>query len=439
MLRAIFIQFWNRKRSNISVAIELLCVFCLVWYMADYLFVYAYNCNIPNARDIRHTWKVNLGMFRDGVPEYRTEEGEPEALLDNFNRLLLTLHNYPGVEAVGVCDLGSTPETGYINGNRFRSATDTACIAWGQSITLLPTEDFFRVFAYTSDEGHTAVSTQDFDWTGANPAVISRSMAQALFPGENAIGREFLHIRDSSMTFRVAGIVDDVKRFEFQRIQSAYYLPLHLTAEEISGDGERSIGNLVVIVRSKASISDNLFHEAFKKEMTEALRIGNFYLKSVVSFSKMKEETTAEFGITNSIYARLYLMAFFLLNILLCVMGTFWYRINLRRGEIGLRKALGSSSRSIRNLFFAEGLILLTVAAVVAMVIELQFVKAGLIDTLGQNKNDPTVYLPDRTALRFLITNTITTCTLAVVILTAIWLPARKAAAVPPVEALRSE
>ncbi|GHV04984.1 ABC transporter permease [Bacteroidia bacterium] len=439
MFRAIIKQLWNRKRSNISVAIELVCVFCLVWYIVDYLFVFAYNCNIPNTRDIRHTWKVNFGIFPEGTPQYSAEEDEPEALLANFNRLLQILNNYPGVEAVGVCDLGSTPETGYINGERFRSATDTACLAWGQNIALLPTEDFFRVFGYTSGEGQVAVSTSDFDWSGANPAVLSRSMAQALFPDGNAMGREFCPVRNASMIYRVVGVIDDIKRFEFQRVQMAYYLPLRLTADVLSRDGEWSIRNLVIMVRSKASIPDNVFREAFRKEMTDALQIGNFYLKSIVSFSKIKDDTTAEFGIANAIRVRIYLMAFFLLNILLCVMGTFWYRINLRRSEIGLRKALGSTSRNIRNLFFLEGLILLAAAAIMAMVVELQFVKADLIETLGQDRSDLTVYLPDQTALRFLITNAITAAILATVILAAIWLPAKRAASVPPVEALRDE
>ena len=97
---------------------------------------------------------------------------------------------------------------------------------------------------------------------------------------------------------------------------------------------------------------------------------------------------------------------------------------------LGLRKALGSTSRNIRNLFFLEGLILLVAAAIMAIVVELQFVKADLIETLGPDRSDPIVYLPDRTALRFLITNAITA---------AIWLPAKRAASVPPVEALRDE
>jgi ABC-type lipoprotein release transport system permease subunit len=104
-----------------------------------------------------------------------------------------------------------------------------------------------------------------------------------------------------------------------------------------------------------------------------------------------------------------------------------------------LRKALGSSGRNIRNLFFIEGLCLLAVAALAAMMIEFQLVKADVIQTLGKDSGNPTVYLPDRTALRFLITNALTVGILTAVILSALWFPAKRAASVSPVEALKDE
>jgi hypothetical protein len=268
-------------------------------------------------------------MFPAGHPNYQAAENEDEALLTHFNRLLQALHNYPGVEAVTVCTDSSTPETGFYNGSSFASVADTSTYVQGQQFSSVVSEDFFRVFGYTRDNGRIAVSMHDFDWTDPRAIVISRSMEQALFPGGRAVGQELMAYRKPDERYVVVGVVDDIKRFDYRRPQHAYYLCLHLASPspKISMEMFFRYGGVTVAVRSKASIPDNLFHEAFKKEMTDALRIGNFYLKSVVSFSKIKEDTTAEFGVANDIRVRLYLMAFFLLNILLCVMGTFWYRI----------------------------------------------------------------------------------------------------------------
>jgi hypothetical protein len=404
-----------------------------MWYITDYLFVYACNCSIPSCRDTNHAWQVNLSVYPSDYSGFRAEENTPEACLANFERILRVLRDHPDVETTGVCDDMSIPGSGSYFGQGFVQPDDTTNTVWGQMISISPLADFFRVFGYTRDGGRTPVSMHDFDWSNPGAVVISRSAERALFPGgENAVGRE---LGRGSWRERVVGVVDDIKRFDFLRPQHAFYRPQKITGEQLMNPS----GNVAVFVRSRANISDSRFSENFMKEMSDALQIGNFYLEDIVACSSVEARITHMFGYTNEVRVRICLMVFFLLNILLCVLGTFWYRVNIRRSETGLRKAMGASKRSVRSHFFLEGLCLLAVAALLAMIVEAQFVKAGLIETLGKSENDLPGYLPDRTALRFLITNAITTVTLALVILGAIWIPAQKAASVPPVDALRDE
>jgi hypothetical protein len=439
MLRTVIIQLWNRRRSNLSIILELLCVFCLMWYITDYLFVYAYNCSIPSCRDINHAWQVKLSVYPSDYSGFRAEEDTPEARLANFDRVLRVLRDHPDVEATGISSHMSVPGSGSLYGRGYMLPEDTANMVGGQMITLSPLADFFRVFGYTRDGGRTPVSMHDFDWSDPGAIVISRSVERALFPGgENAVGSE-LAGWDRNSRFRIVGVVDDIKRFEYLRPQHAFYLPLTIDGERFMNPDASGEERIAVFVRSRASVSDSRFRENFMKEMGDALQIGNFYLDDIVACSRIEADVTQRFGYTNEVRVRIYLMVFFLLNILLCVLGTFWYKVNIRRSEIGLRKAMGSSKRNVRNRFFLEGICLLAVAAVFAMIVEIQFVKAGLIETLGNNQNTLSDYLPDRTLLRFLITNAITAVTLSLVILGAIWLPARRAAAVPPVDALRDE
>ena len=81
---------------------------------------------------------------------------------------------------------------------------------------------------------------------------------------------------------------------------------------------------------------------------------------------------------------------------------------------------------------------MLAVVTLPALFIEGQFVYAGLIETLGQYK-DNMGYLPDKIIVRFILTNCLTWLVLAVAILVAIWLPAGKAASLAPAEALHYE
>jgi cell division protein FtsX len=226
-------------------------------------------------------------------------------------------------------------------------------------------------------------------------------------------------------------VVDDIKRFNHLRPLNASYVQMRLDSTNLR--------YAEITLRSRADIPDAVFRERFVKEMENALQIGNFYLKDITSIEQIGVETDIKTGQTNSVRTRLWLMLFFLLNILLCVLGTFRYRIQTRRHEIGLRKALGASKASINRQFLAEGLCLLAVAAMVAVVINANIFHAGLIETPGADATLPAVYLPDRTGLRFLITNALTVLMLALVIVSAIWLPARRAAALPSAEALRDE
>jgi hypothetical protein len=422
MIKSIFTQILNRKRSNSWIVLELILVFGLVWYISDYFFVLNYNYNIPNGRNLKHTWQIELGEYPDVHPQYQAEANAKEVLRANFARILQAIRNYPEVEAVSVSDSYSVPESGSYFGSSFHSLDDSTNVGSGQYIELDPKEDFFRVFAYTTDNGKIPVSTGDFDWSNPKGIVIGRSLVDRLFPDGQAIGKTI------SGNYVILGIVDNIKRFGYERPQHVYYFPFHPKPDEL--------GSVCISIRSSSSITDASFQEAFQAEMTNRLQIGNFYLKKLVSYNQSAAYRKSH---NNDVQERTYLMIFFLLNILLCVMGTFWYRIQTRREEIGIRKALGSSSRNIRNILLAEGLCLLFLAMIPAMIIEFQFVQAGLIDTLGQTDENKGMYLPDRTFLRFLITNGITWVVMAAVVVTAIWLPARKAAALPAAEALHYE
>jgi ABC-type antimicrobial peptide transport system permease subunit len=432
MIKSIFTQILNRKRSNTWIVLELILVFCLVWYISDYFFVLNYNYSLPNYRNIEHTWKVDIAEYPKGHPQYQVEANNGEALEANFARILQTIRNYPGVEAISIATGNSEP--GNIHGSYrsgYYNADDSTRSVAAQYIYFESKEDFFRVFGYTTDNGKTPVSVGDFDWSTPNGVIIGRSVAEYLFNG-SAIGKE-LSIGKKGEHFVILGVVDNIKRYNYERPQNAIYFPFRLDSTNIR--------NAVISIRSSSSLSDVSFQETFKKEMSNRLQTGNFYLKKMVSYSKIADNTKNQRGTANEIRIHTYLMIFFLLNILLCVMGTFWYRIHTRREEIGIRKAMGASSSNILNNLLTEGLCLLLIAMIPAMVIEFQFVHAGLIKTMGLPFGNQKNYLLllDHTGLRFLITNSITWVVMAAVIVTAIWLPARKAAAMPAAEALHYE
>lgn len=426
MLKTIFIQLWNRRRNNLWLLVELLLVFCLVWYMVDYFFVLGYNESLPASRDTSHTWQVNVRQLPESHPDYKAGESDSTALEANYARVLDRLRRFDGIEAVSVITIYSSPNSGNYMGDYYRNKEDTLKEASGQIVEFDPREDFFRVFGYRYPDGK-PVSVKDFDWADPKAMVISKRVSDQLFGSAGGIGKEVVHEDDNHI---IKGVVGDIKRFSYLRTQSTFYLPVKADADNIE--------DMEIAIRNSDTYADAVFLRKFREKMYDELRIGNFYLQSIKSYKQIEKETSASFGQTGNVRIYSALLLFFLLNILLCVMGTFWYRIRVRREEVGLRMAMGATQQGILRQFFVEGLCLLAIITIPAMLIEMQFVYAGMIDTLGQEGKN-LAFLPDRTVVRFLLTNCITWLVLACMILLAIWIPAKRASRMVPADALHYE
>lgn len=178
------------------------------------------------------------------------------------------------------------------------------------------------------------------------------------------------------------------------------------------------------------------FPERFVKEMREQLTLDPYFIASVTSFDKMREEYTKSSisGLLNSVYA---ITAFLFFNIFLGATGTFWYRTQGRRSEIGLRMAIGASRRNVKGMLCLETLILLFIASLVAASICLQIGQTDLFRLfdlpIGNHGRIGIGYLQD--FLNYFTTFGI----LAVISLAAVWLPASLISAIQPSEALRDE
>ena len=121
---------------------------------------------------------------------------------------------------------------------------------------------------------------------------------------------------------------------------------------------------------------------------------------------------------------------FLMLNIFLGILGTFWFRTQQRRGEIALFKALGSTNHDVFLRQISEGLILLSVATLFAIIIDLNLAFINL-----NTSHDGTYLEP----IRFITTVVISYLLTALMIIVGTWFPARKAMSIQPAEALHEE
>jgi hypothetical protein len=106
--------------------------------------------------------------------------------------------------------------------------------------------------------------------------------------------------------------------------------------------------------------------------------------------------------------------------------GVVAYRVGARRGEIGIRMAVGAGRGQVRRLVLAHSLGLVGLGT--ALGLAASFALSGLLDSLlfGVNPGDPG-------------TLALAALTLVATAAAAAWIPAQRATRIDPVEALRGE
>jgi len=184
--------------------------------------------------------------------------------------------------------------------------------------------------------------------------------------------------------------------------------------------------------------ADRGFATRFETDMREQLNIGPYFFSSVTPMSHVKKQGLSMWGETGRINGVIAVVVFLLLNIFLGIMGTFWFRTQSRRQEIGLRMALGSSRRKVTSQMMTESLLLLSLSVATGLVICLNIANTDLLAKIGI----PDAYYQqgEISVLWRGIRNLVLSFGfLALISVLAVWYPARQASRTQPAEALRSE
>lgn len=70
MTKKLFTQIKNEWRSNTWLALELLVVSVVMWYIVDYIYTQAATAMEPRGFDIEHCYLINMGRLTDKSPDY---------------------------------------------------------------------------------------------------------------------------------------------------------------------------------------------------------------------------------------------------------------------------------------------------------------------------------------------------------------------------------
>jgi putative ABC transport system permease protein len=258
--------------------------------------------------------------------------------------------------------------------------------------------------------------------------VLGDEMTHNLFPGRPAVG-SFILLNDHR--FEVIGTLKRVGRGDNNTTNTRAYIPFQVMRSAFPLKGEEAYDAISSLNYQPRVPGEHLLAQEEARRVIG--RNHHFDYHDENAFEG--RDTIQQAQMINTIFDAMngFLGTVGLVTLALGAIGVInimLVAVTERTREIGLRKALGATNRNIMLHFFAEGTILTLVSGLIGMAL------AGGLMILFRNYNGPGGFDPPRLVLKTAIL-AIASLTLAGV--AAGLYPARKAARLEPVEALRQE
>jgi predicted permease len=248
-------------------------------------------------------------------------------------------------------------------------------------------------------------------------AIVNETMARQYWPGQNVVGRRFKlgGPSDDVPWTQIIGVVADLRQMGLdQPIKAEMYMPYRQLKDyrfyaprdlaiRTSGDTSTLVGAVRQIVR----------------EVDPDQPISNVATMSEVLGVELEQRRMG----------MIMLVAFAGLALLLASLGIYGvlaYFVTQHTNEIGVRMALGADQRNILALVLKKGMGLTLVGAGIGLVGSFALTRLMSSLLFGVKASDPLTFV-------------IVPLLLAAVALLACWIPARRAAKVDPLVALRYE
>ncbi|HEY6345889.1 MAG TPA: ABC transporter permease [Bryobacteraceae bacterium] len=349
----------------------------------------------------------------------QTVAQERERVMRMYNQILDKLAAIPGVTSVGFAD--AAPLEGFSPFNPLYAEDKT--FQPGQ----VPTARRYRLIApgFFRTMQTRMIAGRDFTWTDLyekrHVAIISENLAREWWGAPRAaLGKR---VREGSIDpwREIVGVVENVYENGMQVKPPEFaYLPA-LMDRYLVFDHEFVIGRGMFAIRSKRTGTDSLLAEARQAIYSVNGRQPVFLVRTL---KELYDQSMARTSFTLVMLAIAGGMA--LLLGIVGIYGVIAYAVSQRTREIGIRMALGAPPAVLLRAFVRQGLLLAGVGAALGLVAAAGLTRLMSSLLFGVTALDPLTY------------GAVSVLLISAAVL-ASYIPARRAMAVDPVEALRAE
>ena len=449
-MRKILNNIWSQRTNNVWLFLELIVVCFVAWTQLDPIIVRLYYRSLPSGIDGDRMVVANILSTRpyDIADNSMTQEERDNQYWkreaeygEEANVIKLQLLAIDGVEQASIADpvmgiyartdLFSSPG-GFSNMLRYAWQNDTVLV---NDICYAKDEHFFETYGIQPIAGcKTSKELSDIDqgW------IVSQSLAEYYFGSPEAAINKELHaafFADGDWHQPIVAVVNDVHVSEKDYNTWAVY----------SNNGTIRTGgsqNLIVL-RLKPGINPRRFAEEQNYHAwnyaSDNYAVASFTAYDDIGSSRNQFATPS---LSYDFNLQIATAVFFLINLCLGVIGTFWMQTKRRTEESGIMRAFGATKRRIMSMFLAEGWVLATVSMFIACVLYLNYVKMGFgelcISTHQPGTQPDPTWVADK-PLHFLIVSAIVYLIILCTVLIDTAIPAVKIIGAKITNALRDE
>lgn len=442
MKRKLLKQIGNEWKSNIWLAVELLIVSVVVYFLASFLWMKTELMLQPLGMETDNCFKIELSYVSHDSPSHEAADSTNATGAENIKILFDRVRNLPQVENAALAYYAVPYEMSFM-GRSFSSVNRADTIMTTGANMLYVSPDYVKIFRMEGTHGETSeelaalladgkmlvsqymrffnlseyrsIDHNDWkEWERITRFVSGDSLKNVVFSTESPWSE------DDGNRYVVAASIFPIKRMEFETPGQNTVIPF-----DMNNDSKVCESSILVRVHPEAR---ETFRDDILSHSNDLFRSGNRFFSNVTELSKIKQRTQSQEYDTISYF--LIIIAFLLICIFLGLLGTFWFRTQQRVSEIAVRKVNGATSGQIFRRLIGEGILLLAIVTPVAV----------LLDWLVSNTllTENPEFIADTTTT-FIAAVAITFCLLAAMIALGIWFPATRAMKIDPALALKDE
>lgn len=402
MIPHLFKILWNSRKSNILTLIEITFAFMILTALFILLIFGLEKFNEPMGFNYKNVWMIEAlpknYYLLNTEEDWRQENIRMAKKNEKLREISKDLKaSYPRIENIEPSHFSTfayftrTGEANVIeyNGKRIRYQF---CFA---------NESLPQILGIKITEGQW-FTANDFNGKSQN-VILSRKIAQVLFPNENVVGKVFGEPKK-----KVIGIVDYFRfNGEFSDALNLIFFP-----------GTKYEATDGLILKTKGIVPPS-----FQRNIIDRLKMLSPDLNfKIHSMEALRTTYLRKFEVPVAILS--VLIGFLIVNIMLGLFGNLWQKISNRKSEIGLRLAVGSTTSLILYQIIGETYILVICGVAIGFLFTSQFFIYNVFDV-------PISILIQGNIISFILL--LVFCTLSVLA------PAKFAAKLKPASSLREE